>query len=94
MEYRTKGFALKLSFLIDSGAISAEQHIPWCDKIIEQENEPPHWIIELALKRGKEQAIQTLQSYAFAEPFTKLEMGFDHTTCALPATMRSTKAGG
>lgn len=64
-----KDLANKIGLILESRLIWYKHYYLWCDEIIDQNNEPPYWIIELATVKYIPDAIRIVNEYAYSEPF-------------------------
>lgn len=72
MEFNiSKDFARKLGIMLDAGLINYKHYYLWCDEIIENLDDPPYWIIELATIKFLPSAVTIVNKYAFSEPSEK-----------------------
>jgi Uma2 family endonuclease len=68
-----KHFARKLSVMVDSRLIWYKHYFEFCDEIIENMEDPPYWIIELATTKFIQDALIVINEYAFdTEPFEEI----------------------
>lgn len=68
-----KETAAILANMVDSGLITYKYYYPWCDEIIEKEDKPPHWILELGVTTFAQNAASIINSYAYSEPFEEFD---------------------
>ncbi|MDK1286272.1 hypothetical protein [Pseudoalteromonas umbrosa] len=69
----TKREAVSFVTLLDTELVCYKHYICWADEIILSENKPPFWILDLAVTRSKEAAIDCLNTYAYSEPFERFD---------------------
>lgn len=62
-----KEVAHKIGIMIFSRLIWYKHYYPWCDEIIEKEENPPYWIIELATTKYIPTAVSIINSYVYSE---------------------------
>lgn len=58
-------FLLKLTCAIDTGLVTYRHYIPWCDALITEESEPPHWLLELTTTKYRADAVKLLSRVAY-----------------------------
>ncbi len=68
-----KQSANRLQQLLGSCVISFQQVILWADTHIEQLEQPPSWLCDLAVSKDTEHAMHVLKSYVFSEPFEEMD---------------------
>jgi hypothetical protein len=69
-----KHFARKLSVMVDSRLIWYKHYFKFCDEIIENMEDPPYWIIELATTKFIPDALKVINEYGFnSEPFEEIQ---------------------
>lgn len=77
-----KKFAARLLAMVDTKLVTSRHTRPWCDEIIAAQDEPPHWILELAVKTYKGDVEATIREFAFSPPFVESENLDDfHIAC-------------
>ncbi|MEW8230417.1 MAG: hypothetical protein AB2745_08840 [Candidatus Thiodiazotropha endolucinida] len=69
----TKREAVSLATMLDTGLISYKHYMCWVDERIMLEDEPELWMLELAATKHSKTAICHLNSYAYSEPFEKID---------------------
>lgn len=65
----SKGFAARLGVMLRSSLINHKHYGLWCEDIIESEEQPPDWVLELAWTAYQPEAIKIVEAYAFSDPF-------------------------
>ncbi len=72
-----KNFAHKIGLMLESRLIWYKHYDLWCEEIIDQYNEPPFWIIELATTKYIPDAVRIVNEYAYSEPFEQFSRNND-----------------
>jgi hypothetical protein len=57
--------------MIDTGLIDYIILHPWVEKIIEETDKPPVWIIDLAINKNQNDLKSVLTKYVYGEPFVE-----------------------
>ncbi|MHA7966734.1 hypothetical protein ACX93W_21725 [Paenibacillus sp. CAU 1782] len=70
-----KEFACQLSNMLMCKLIWYKHFHPFCDEIIEKQERPPYWIIELSMEKYQPRAIEIVNTYIYSEPFVELDYG-------------------
>lgn len=68
-EELNKQFARKIAIMLESNLIWYKHYFLFCDEVIEKNDKPPYWIIELAAIKYLKHAVNVVNSFAFSEPF-------------------------
>ncbi|MGG2028293.1 hypothetical protein AB1282_21560 [Gottfriedia sp. S16(2024)] len=63
----TKNNAKIIVEMIDSGLIFYKHYYLWCDSIIESLENPPYWILELAITKSSNDASGIVSEYAYSD---------------------------
>ena len=58
--------------MVDSRLIWYKHYFKFCDEIIENMENPPYWIIELATTKYIPEATKVINEYAYSEPFEEI----------------------
>lgn len=64
-----KQFARRVSMMIESGLIWYEHYYHWADEIIMAMDEPPFWVIEIAVVKHRVKALAVVNEFVYSEPF-------------------------
>ncbi|MEM7583758.1 MAG: hypothetical protein AAF560_10295 [Acidobacteriota bacterium] len=57
-------FLMRLMRAVDAGLVTHRHYMPWCDAIIEVEDDPPYWMLELTVTENPSQAVTILTQAA------------------------------
>ncbi|MEC0183130.1 hypothetical protein P4H61_16715 [Paenibacillus peoriae] len=75
-EILNKKSSCKISNMLMSKLIWYKHYQPFCDEIIEEQEKPPYWIIELSVVKFQPTAIEIVNKYIHSEPFIELDYGY------------------
>jgi hypothetical protein len=85
MELRLdKRTALRIKTMVDSGLIWYRHVHPWADQIIEREEQPPAWLLDVTVQRYTPKMSECIGAYVHSEPFQAFpssEVDAEHLAC-------------
>lgn len=70
-------FVIKLRFLLETNLIDYTRYYPWCDDIILSYEEPPIWILDLAVEKLQENAIVIINKMIYYENLNCFAINYD-----------------
>ena len=80
----SKRFALRVAAMIDSRLIWHKHYFRWADRMIDELDEPPNWIVEIATITCYPDAVAAVHRYVYSEPFEPFdreEYADDYVAC-------------
>ena len=81
LDVYSRRFALRIATMIDSHLISYKHYYPWADRMIAELEEPPNWILEIAIMKYRPHTVEAIRRFAFTEPFESFDMEDEHVAC-------------
>ena len=79
-----KRTALRIKTMVDSGLIWYRHVHPWADQIIEREEQPPAWLLDVTVQRYTPAMSGCIGAYVYSEPFQTFsggEVDAEHLAC-------------
>ena len=79
-----KRTALRIKTMVDSGLIWYRHVHPWADQIIEREEHPPAWLLDVTVQRYTPKMSECIGAYVYSEPFQAFppgEVDAEHLAC-------------
>lgn len=78
MNILSKRIAFRVSTMIDARLICYKHYYRWADQLIAELDDPPVWILEIAVIKYPPDAITAVNRFVFSEPFES----FDGEECS------------
>jgi hypothetical protein len=72
-DFMNKENTAVFAILIQSGLINYKHYYCWCDEVIDKEERPPLWVIDLSITSMPESAAGIVNDYAYSEPFEEFD---------------------